>query len=559
MQSPTQLSAKIAENVLSKVTRLFDASLPTILNELLQNARRAGATEVNIRTDRVNNLIIEDNGSGVFRPETIVTLGKSDWDESIHNNEDPAGMGIFSLSQRGVDIHSSNWRIHLNTKCFTGEEKITVHTAPNRTGTLLALPLSPSEVHSLEELIKKATLYYPVNTKFNDKTLQKKDFLEGAVYKKDWNGLKIGLVKDSIIYNYSEKSDGVINFHGITFSNFPLVTPRFISFPYERLKVRIDIIDCPDLKLVLPSRNDVVKDAFYDSLVKECSKTIYEYIATLEEHSLSYSHWLESKHFGITLKEAVPRLDVYTPAEANTDNMYLSSERLSANSVIIDFFDSENSPLQQSFWRGFEKNYPDIILYVPDKNYEGYSWYNSLSRINEVSVTLVDGEKEIINPEEYISRWNKDIYVDKIFVHTTLHSKSEIKKITFDTDIYSINPSPDGYAYSIDDINFVVAKNHSFTSSDIVSYLEASYYNPDPEGDMFDTQLNEFQNAAYKRAVKFLFTEDEALKEIIVQAVNEYIRFLVPQNKSVTIVINENEEKEDNVQILLNDTRKNKE
>jgi hypothetical protein len=44
----TTIQAQVSSSTLSKVSRLFNASLTDCLNELLQNARRAGASAVKI-------------------------------------------------------------------------------------------------------------------------------------------------------------------------------------------------------------------------------------------------------------------------------------------------------------------------------------------------------------------------------------------------------------------------------------------------------------------------------------------------------------------------------
>lgn len=55
------------------------------VRELLQNARRAGATRINIYTDRSdpNYFRIDDNGSGVSDFQSLLTLGGSGWEPEV--------------------------------------------------------------------------------------------------------------------------------------------------------------------------------------------------------------------------------------------------------------------------------------------------------------------------------------------------------------------------------------------------------------------------------------------------------------------------------------------
>jgi len=95
------IRASVSPETIGKVTRLFNGSLSDILNELLQNARRAGASVVNVTTTPQKNglrITLDDNGCGIDDPVRVLALGASRWDAAVANGEDPAGMGVFSLA-----------------------------------------------------------------------------------------------------------------------------------------------------------------------------------------------------------------------------------------------------------------------------------------------------------------------------------------------------------------------------------------------------------------------------------------------------------------------------
>jgi hypothetical protein len=58
----TTIQAQVSSSTLSKVSRLFNASLTDCLNELLQNARRAEASSVKIMLLGDRSLSIKDDG-----------------------------------------------------------------------------------------------------------------------------------------------------------------------------------------------------------------------------------------------------------------------------------------------------------------------------------------------------------------------------------------------------------------------------------------------------------------------------------------------------------------
>ncbi len=85
--------------ILAKADRLFRNDDAGIFGELLQNARRAGTTFVDIHIEEAagdiagSRVTFEDNGRGITDFQTLVTLGGSGRNEEVQRTEDRAGMG----------------------------------------------------------------------------------------------------------------------------------------------------------------------------------------------------------------------------------------------------------------------------------------------------------------------------------------------------------------------------------------------------------------------------------------------------------------------------------
>ena len=134
---PTTIHAKVHENAAQKVTRFFNATFDDIISELYQNARRAGATliEVVITPDDVT---VDDNGHGVADPQALLSFGHSEWANA--DGEDPAGMGVYSLAQRSTTITSRHrdagqgWTCRLEPAHFNGERPRDRSTRPDADG-----------------------------------------------------------------------------------------------------------------------------------------------------------------------------------------------------------------------------------------------------------------------------------------------------------------------------------------------------------------------------------------------------------------------------------------
>lgn len=119
--------ATVDQGLISSASTFFDNGLKSILRELLQNSRRAGATRVNIDC-KDGRWLYEDNGPGC-EPEVLLGLGQSAWEsESVKELESPAGCGFFSLSRRKptVSCPSRGWSMHLTEAQFNAKELVSV-------------------------------------------------------------------------------------------------------------------------------------------------------------------------------------------------------------------------------------------------------------------------------------------------------------------------------------------------------------------------------------------------------------------------------------------------
>ncbi|MDB5580824.1 MAG: ATP-binding protein [Bradyrhizobium sp.] len=68
MTLPSTIRTAVSQAAITKVTRLFNGSVGDVLNELLQNARRAGASRIDIETlDLAGHptLNLRDDGRGI--------------------------------------------------------------------------------------------------------------------------------------------------------------------------------------------------------------------------------------------------------------------------------------------------------------------------------------------------------------------------------------------------------------------------------------------------------------------------------------------------------------
>ena len=105
MTSHFSFNAQVSPEAIGKVGRLFNATIGDILNELLQNARRAGATKVVI--DQIHNrVIVEGRGVGAvgglgggltfIRPGTAnESYARTDENAFVRASQEP--LATFSI------------------------------------------------------------------------------------------------------------------------------------------------------------------------------------------------------------------------------------------------------------------------------------------------------------------------------------------------------------------------------------------------------------------------------------------------------------------------------
>ena len=146
----TVIQAKVSKRLLSKADRLFTGTLDGRIIEILQNARRAGATEVNI-TNRDGLVTILDNGKGIDDFAKLLDLGDSDWDQAMEEAEDPAGVGVFCLAPRKVGICSKGQKLVITKDGWTGTALELIQIEDICNGTELVFADEPWELSKVQK------------------------------------------------------------------------------------------------------------------------------------------------------------------------------------------------------------------------------------------------------------------------------------------------------------------------------------------------------------------------------------------------------------------------
>lgn len=155
------------ENIVSSVNEtrflehmktLFSTST-TVLAELLQNGRRAGANRIDFDYDEAtSSLTIMDNGCGISDFRTLITVAESGWSEETIASERPFGIGFFSVSfsAKSVVVESRGKKIEFSSEDLIAKRQIAVQPSSFIGGTRIELIRCKLD----QAAIQKALGYY---------------------------------------------------------------------------------------------------------------------------------------------------------------------------------------------------------------------------------------------------------------------------------------------------------------------------------------------------------------------------------------------------------------
>ncbi|MCH8490124.1 MAG: hypothetical protein LAT81_09395, partial [Oceanicaulis sp.] len=153
---PQRVSIAVSREGLLRSARDQFTSPLTFLSELMQNARRSGASRVEIQFDEQPNILsVADDGSGISDPSALLTLGKSGWDNlDALASENPYGVGFASaiFASERVKVESASWVLDADTADRLAFAPVVLQEAHPMIGTRITL-------HLRSDLLRGGQLY----------------------------------------------------------------------------------------------------------------------------------------------------------------------------------------------------------------------------------------------------------------------------------------------------------------------------------------------------------------------------------------------------------------
>jgi hypothetical protein len=386
------ICAKVNPRLLTKADRLFTGTAEGRVIEILQNARRAGATEVRI-INKDGFVTIEDNGSGIEDFQKLLDLGGSGWDEKLEAGEDPAGVGLFSLAPREVTITSKDRQIVIDKDGWTGKPVEVTKIPKEINGTVVKFrDEKPWDM----ELVENHAVFAGIKVIVDGKYCHQMPFCSSQAAFYDNPGCKIEVAEDISKYHSHWASNW---YHGRLLVNFHGQVVQIDHWPGKSrhgLTILVDIAADTDIRLMLPARTRLIENQAFEQLKAAIELEYYKYFQKQKTHTLYYEEYLRAKEFGIELQEAEPQFKVglisgeyNDPVEVTIPkNFRIEDGYLCFNDDCKDDMAETNAHLLAAL--GTFKDKPFVPVTI-DSSYMGYSW-TKLPKVTKVEV-IKENEK----------------------------------------------------------------------------------------------------------------------------------------------------------------------
>ena len=527
------IQAQVSSRLLSKADRLFTGTLEGRIIEILQNARRAGATHVNI-TNKDGFITVCDNGEGIDDFSKLLSLGDSDWDEATEKSEDPAGVGIFCLAPRETTIKSGNRKVCITEKAWTGQP-VTVHqNGDSIEGTTLVFKDEPWEFATVE----KHAVFTGLTVTVDGKECAKEPFCSPDAVDYPSLGCRIEVrTKNSLNQWHSDfrrayySNDILVNFHG------QIVPFMYSPVSESELVYLVDLTgDATGIRMMLPARTRLVENKAFEELKAAIEIEAYRFIQKQGSHKLPFKQYQRAAECGIKLPEADPvfqvgllcgdgpePVKVRMPKDFPLEKCY----RLALKHPDRENCDEDNVHLLAATGK-FDEPFVPVEI---SKSFDGYSWAD-LPTIEKVEVTVGAelGRRDV---------WSETLVaVDSL--HIRIHT-NDARIVESDVPVAVLDQDKSGTYWGRD--VFVTLEARERLCSGNLWYHCGGYCD---EGDTYDTQSYEFDRHLDEFWAQIIGPGQYILarvRECLFGIIVNWQRITIDQEGSVTVLYKDGTEK----------------
>jgi len=177
----------INQNRLVENMKLAFSDRFSVVGEMVQNARRSGASRVDVTYDHDQCLLeVRDDGAGVSDFQKLLAMAESGWDEEVSQRDRAYGLGFFSalFAAKRVQVISRGKRVYFDTEVVLAGDPIEVEPFPDspETGAIIRLEgiNLTNNLLLLEGEMASLACGYPIPIVFNGRELARPLALDGG-------------------------------------------------------------------------------------------------------------------------------------------------------------------------------------------------------------------------------------------------------------------------------------------------------------------------------------------------------------------------------------------
>ena len=284
-----QIQVRINEEGALRNQRYAFTDKFTLVSELMQNARRAGARRIEISYDEASSILrVVDDGCGISDFQKLLTFNESGWDKDTCQEEHPFGIGfskcLYSASR--CIVASRNRKIDFLTEDALGRRPIDVLDVEHHPHTVIEL----HDVHlpGLKKHLETMCSGFPVPVWFNDIELPRIHAIGHLPF-----------VSANIGYVYlTGTRDGKHATHTLVFlQGFCVMRPSYS----DAAQVNVVHLDSKEFVARLPDRDKLIDEADQSKRIDACLKALWRQVL------LDAKPGMEDDAFVTTFFEAMRR------------------------------------------------------------------------------------------------------------------------------------------------------------------------------------------------------------------------------------------------------------
>ena len=185
-----------------------------------------------------------------------------------------------------------------------------------------------------------------------------------------------------------------------------------------------------------------------------------------------------------------------------------------------------------------------LRLFAPEPRFEGYPWYDALARVTGIE-TLVTVDGAVRSLDYFLNRENggEPERPETIVMHLNVLHPPKSPRHCFRKCGTIAVPADLAFAgeawSSLHDALPLVTADSDIAPEELARLLRAAFFSPsdDADADSWETQLTRFEEDALHMSLKLMCSVEEARQRTIADAVWREIFWLMPRDRTVTIVV----------------------